>query len=71
MVCGRGGLSGLRRGGRTFCALGLQGQSGGSSVSNIFEGSFIEEVTGAGKAIFDGGFKFEASEARKNLYRKH
>ena len=67
MVCGRGGISGLRRGGRTFGGLGLQGQPDGSSVSNIFEGPFTEEGTGAGKAIFEGGFKFADSEARKNF----
>ena len=36
----------------------------GSSVGNIFEGSFTEGVTGAVNAIFEGGFKFSASEAR-------
>ena len=36
----------------------------------IFEGSFNEEGTGAGKAaIFEGGFKFAASEARKKFNR--
>ena len=34
-------------------------------MRNIFEGSFTEEGTGAGKDIFEGGFKFAASEARK------
>ena len=39
-------------------------------MSNIFEGSFNEEGTGAGKvAIFEGGFKFAASEARKKFDR--
>ena len=33
-------------------------------MSNIFEVSFTEEGTGAGKYIFEGGFKFVASEAR-------
>ena len=51
-----------------FGGLGLQGQHEGSSVSNIFEGSSNEEGMGAGKAaIFEGGFKFAASEARKKL----
>ena len=37
-------------------------------MSNIFEGSFNEYVTGSGKvAIFGGGFKFAASAARKKL----
>ena len=66
MVCGQGGgLSRLHRGGRTFGELGLQGQPDGSSVRNIFEGSFTEEGAGSGNAIFEGGFKFAASEARK------
>ena len=52
MVCGRGGLSGICRGGRTFGGLGLQGHPDGSSVSNIFEGSFTEEGAVSGKAIF-------------------
>ena len=65
MVCGREGLSGLSRGGRPFGELGLQCQPNGSSVRNIFEGSFTEEGTGSGKAVFEGVFKFVASEARK------
>ena len=69
MVYGRGGLSGLRRGVRTFGGLGLQGQPDGLSVSNVFEGSFSEEVTGAVKAIFEGGLNFATSESRKKLYR--
>ena len=52
MVCGVKGLSGLRRGGRTFGGLGLKGHPDVSSVRNIFEGSFTEEGTGSGKAIF-------------------
>ena len=52
VVCGRGGLSGICRGGRTFGGLGLQGHPDGSSVSNIFEGSFTEEGAVSGKAIF-------------------
>ena len=67
VVCGRGGPSVIRRGGRKFDGLGLQGQPDGSSVSNIFEGLFTEKEMGAGKAIFEGGFKFEASEARKKF----
>ena len=70
MVCGRGGLSGIYRGGRKFGGLGLQGHPDGSLVSNIFEGSFTEEGKGPGKAIFEGGFKFSASEERKEFYRK-
>ena len=53
-----------------FGGLGLQGLPDGSSVSNIFEGPFNEEKTGSGKAaIFEGGFKFAASEAKKKFYR--
>ena len=52
MVCGRGSLSGLHRRGITFGGLGMQGNPDGSSVSNIFEGSFTEEGTGAVNAIF-------------------
>ena len=37
-------------------------------MRNIFEGSFIEEVTGAGKAIFEGGFNFAAYEAMNKFY---
>ena len=37
-------------------------------MRNILEGSFTEEGTGAGNAIFEGGFKFSASETRNNLY---
>ena len=67
MVCGRGGLSGLYRGGRTFGGLGLQSQPDGSSVRNSFEDSCTAEGMGAGKAIFNGGFKFAASEASKKF----
>ena len=67
MVCEQGGLSELRRGGRTFGGQGLQGQPYGYSVSNIFEDSFNEEVTGEGNYIFELGFKFLASKERKNL----
>ena len=45
----------------------MQGQSDGSSVRNISEGSFTEELTEAVKAIFEGGFKDSASEARKKF----
>ena len=69
MVYGQGGLSGLSRGVRIFCALGLQGQPDGSSVRNIFEGSFTEEQTGSGKATFKIGYKFSVSEARNNFDR--
>ena len=34
---------------------------------NIFEDSCTEEVTGVGKATFEGAFKFAAYEARKNF----
>ena len=43
--------------------LGLQGWNDGSSVRIFFKGSFTEEVTVEGKAIFEGGFKFAGSEA--------
>ena len=36
-------------------------------MRNILEGSFTEEGTGAGKAIFEGGFKFSASGERKKF----
>ena len=61
MVCGQGGLYGIRRGGKTFGGLGLQYQSDGSSVRNIFECPFTEEGMVLGKAIFELGFKFSAS----------
>ena len=67
MVCGKGGLSGLCIGGRTFGGLGLQDHSNVSLVSNIFEGSFIEEVKLSGKSIFEVGFKLAASEERNKL----
>ena len=44
--------------------LSLQGRYDGYSVRNMFEVSFTEEETGSGKFIFEGGFKFAASEAR-------
>ena len=47
--------------------LRLQGQPDGSSVFNILEGLLTEKVMGAVKAIFEGGFKFETSEARKTF----
>ena len=67
MLCGQGSLSGLRRGGRTFGGLGLQGQPDGSPVRNIFEYSCTEEGMGTGKDIFEGAFKFFASEAREKF----
>ena len=45
----------------------MQVQTDGSSVINHFEGSFTEEGTGSGKAIFGGGFKFADFEARKDF----
>ena len=67
MVCGRGGLSGLHRGGRKFGGLGMQGQPDESSVRNIFEGSFTEDGTGSGKDIFEVGLMFAYSDARKKF----
>ena len=37
MVCGRGGLFGVRRGGRTFGGFGLQGKSDESLARNILK----------------------------------
>ena len=48
-----------------FGGLGLQGRYDGSSVRIFSVDSCTEEGTGSGKAIFEGGFKFAASEARK------
>ena len=31
-----------------------------SSVSNVFEGSFTEEITGEGRDIAEGGFMYSA-----------
>ena len=67
MVCGKGGLSRLRRGGSTFGGLMLQGQPDEYSTRNVFEGLFTKEVTGPGKAVFKGRFKFAASKARNKL----
>ena len=50
-----------------FGWLGLQGQYDVSSVRNIFEGSLTEYGMGSGKATFEGGFKFEYFEERKNF----
>ena len=50
-----------------FVGLGLQDQLYGYAVRNIFEGSFTEEVKGAGNAIFRERFKFSASEIIKKL----
>ena len=50
-----------------FGGLWIQGYPYVSSVRNIFEGSWTEEVTGAVKDIFEGGFKFASCEARKNF----
>ena len=61
MVYGRGGLSVICRRVRNFGRLGLKVWHDGSSVRNIFEDSFTEEVTGAVKDFFDGRFKFVAS----------
>ena len=49
-----------------FGVLGLQGQPDGYSLSYIFEGLFTEEVKRAGKAIFEGWFKFASYYPRKN-----
>ena len=44
----------------------MQDHSDGYLMRNIFEYSFTEEGMGSVKDIFEGGFKFAASEARKN-----
>ena len=49
-----------------MASLGMQGQPDGSSVI-IFKGSLTAYVTGPGKYIFEGGFKFAAFEARKEF----
>ena len=50
-----------------FGGLGIQVQPDGYSVSNIFEGSFNEEVMIAGKAVSEKEFKFATSDARNKL----
>ena len=50
-----------------FGRLGTQGHPDGYSVRNILEGSFTEELTVSGKAVFEGGFKFPASKARNKF----
>ena len=50
-----------------FGGLGLQNQPYGYSVRNIFVDPFTEGGTGAGKFIFEGGFKFAASKERKKF----
>ena len=68
MVCGWGDLSGIHIGVRAFGGLGMQSHPDGSSVISIFEGTFTVEGTGSGRAIFEGRFKFSASEERKKFY---
>ena len=45
----------------------MKGKPDGYSVINILEVSFTGEGKVAGKDIFEGGFKFEASESRKKF----
>ena len=45
----------------------MQGHTDGTSVRNFFECSFTEEETVSSKNIFEGGFKFAASESRKKF----
>ena len=45
----------------------MGGQPDGSSVTNIIEDSCTEEGMVAVHYIFEGGFKFAASEARHNF----
>ena len=65
MVCGQGCLYLIHRRGRTFGGLVLQGQPDVFSGRNIFDDLCTEEGTVAGKAIFEGGFKFVSYEVRK------
>ena len=37
-------------------------------MRNILEDVCTEEETVAGKAVFEGGFKFSASDTRKKFY---
>ena len=67
VVFGRGGISVLRRGGRTFGGLWMQGKPDRYSVKNIFEGLFTEEIKLAEKDIFEIFFKSADSEARKKF----
>ena len=67
MICGQGGLYVIRKGGSTFGGMGIQGQSDISSVRNIFKGSFTKEWKVSGKAIFEVGFDFPASETMKEF----
>ena len=69
MVFGQGSLSGICIGGRTFGGLGLKGRSYESSLRNMFQGSLTEEGKVSGKSIFEGGFKFTASESRNQFNR--
>ena len=64
VICGRGGIYVIHRGGRTFGGLVLQGQPDRSLEKNIFDGSCTEEGTVAGEAILEGGLKFAPSEVR-------
>ena len=45
----------------------LQGNPDGSSVRNIFEGSFTEDRKEKGKDIIEVGFKFAVSEVLKKF----
>ena len=49
----------------------MQGKPDEYSVINIIEDSFTKEGKVAGKDIFEGGFKFEASESRKKFDRMY
>ena len=50
-----------------FGGMRLKSQPDGFSVSTIFERLFTEELTGTGKDIFEGSFKFSDSDARTNF----
>ena len=47
-----------------FGGLGLKVQPDGYLMRNNLEGSINEKVMGAVKYIFEGGFKFAASDAK-------
>ena len=49
----------------------MKGKPDGYSVINILEVSFNGQGKVAGKDIFEGGFKFEASESRKKFDRMY
>ena len=65
VLCGQEGLSGLRKGGRTFGILGLQGQLDGYLVQFYLKGSFTQQGMAEIESIFEGFFKFATSAENK------